>query len=31
MTWKKFSGETIQLLILQEVEKAIERESSLGN
>ena len=31
MTWKKFSGETIRLPILQEVEKAIERESSLGN
>ncbi len=31
MTWKKFSGETIRLPILQEVEKAIERESALGN
>lgn len=31
MTWKKFSGEIIQNPILDEVEKAIERESNLGN
>ncbi|TXI14330.1 MAG: hypothetical protein E6Q66_06840 [Pedobacter sp.] len=31
MTWKKFSGESIRLPILQEVERAIERECSLGN
>lgn len=31
MTWKKFSGEIIHNTILEEVEKAIERESSLGN
>jgi predicted RNase H-related nuclease YkuK (DUF458 family) len=31
MTWKKFNGEIIQSPILQEVEEAIERESSLGN
>ena len=31
MTWRKFSGEIIQLPILEEVEKAIERETNLGN
>ena len=31
MTWRKFSGEVIQLPIMEEVEKAIERESALGN
>ena len=31
MTWRKFSGEIIQLPIIEEVEQAIERESSLGN
>ena len=31
MIWKKFSGEPIQLSILEEVEHAIERETSLGN
>lgn len=31
MTWKKFSGEAIRLPLIQEVERAIERESSLGN
>jgi len=31
MTWKKFSGETIRLPILEEVAKAIERETALGN
>ncbi|WP_207421060.1 ribonuclease H-like YkuK family protein [Desertivirga brevis] len=31
MTWKKFSGEIIQNPILDEVERAIERESNLGN
>lgn len=31
MTWKKFSGEIIQIPILEEVEQAIEREYSLGN
>jgi uncharacterized protein len=29
--WKKFSGEFLQNPILEEVEKAIERESELGN
>ncbi|KAA8484136.1 hypothetical protein BDE36_3674 [Arcticibacter tournemirensis] len=31
MTWKKFSGEIIHSDIHDEVKKAIERESSLGN
>jgi len=31
MTWKKFSGELIQNPILDEVERAIERETNLGN
>jgi predicted RNase H-related nuclease YkuK (DUF458 family) len=31
MTWKKFSGETIQQNIIEEVEHAIERETNLGN
>jgi predicted RNase H-related nuclease YkuK (DUF458 family) len=31
MTWRKFSGEIIQLPIIEEVEKAIEREALLGN
>jgi uncharacterized protein len=31
MTWKKFSGEIIQNPILDEVEKAIEREAKIGN
>lgn len=31
MTWKKFSGEIIHANIIDEVEKAIERESALGN
>ena len=31
MTWKKFSGEIIQIPILEEVEQAIEREYNLGN
>lgn len=31
MTWKKFSGETIRIPIIEEVRKAIERESALGN
>ncbi|WP_207427990.1 ribonuclease H-like YkuK family protein [Pedobacter sp. SYSU D00535] len=31
MTWKKFSGETIQKPIIDEVEQAIEREYQLGN
>ncbi len=31
MGWKKFSGESLQNPILDEVEKAIERESELGN
>ncbi|MDA9555732.1 ribonuclease H-like YkuK family protein [Pelobium sp.] len=31
MTWKKFSGEIIKSSILEEVEKAIEREYNLGN
>jgi predicted RNase H-related nuclease YkuK (DUF458 family) len=31
MTWRKFSGEIIQLPIIEEVERAIERESLLGN
>ena len=31
MTWRKFSGEIIQLPIIEEVEKAIERETALGN
>jgi hypothetical protein len=31
MTWKKFSGELIELPILEEVEKAIEREYNMGN
>jgi len=31
MTWRKFSGEIIQSPILEEVEKAIEREVALGN
>lgn len=31
MAWKKFSGEIIQTPILEEVERAIERETLLGN
>ncbi len=31
MAWKKFNGELIENPILDEVEKAIERESELGN
>ena len=31
MTWRKFSGEIIQSPIIEEVEKAIERETNLGN
>lgn len=31
MTWKKFSGEPIQASIYEEVEQAIEYESSIGN
>ena len=31
MSWKKFSGESLQLPILQEVENTIEREYDLGN
>ena len=31
MTWKKFSGELINIPILEEVEQAIEREYNLGN
>lgn len=31
MGWKKFSGEYLQNPILDEVEKAIERESEIGN
>jgi predicted RNase H-related nuclease YkuK (DUF458 family) len=31
MTWRKFSGEIINSPILEEVEKAIERETALGN
>ncbi|MDB5147785.1 MAG: hypothetical protein JWQ57_1805, partial [Mucilaginibacter sp.] len=31
MTWRKFSGEVIQSPIMEEVEKAIEREALLGN
>jgi predicted RNase H-related nuclease YkuK (DUF458 family) len=31
MTWRKFSGEVIQSPIMEEVEKAIEREAALGN
>jgi predicted RNase H-related nuclease YkuK (DUF458 family) len=31
MTWRKFSGEIIQSPIMEEVEKAIERETALGN
>jgi hypothetical protein len=31
MTWKKFSGETINSSILEEVEKTIEREYQAGN
>src|SRR6202012_1017912 len=31
MTWRKFSGEIIQSSIMEEVERAIERESLLGN
>ncbi len=31
MAWKKFSGELIQNPILDEVERAIERETNLGN
>lgn len=31
MTWKKFSGEVINSSILEEVEKAIEREYEAGN
>lgn len=31
MTWKKFSGEPILLPIAEEVEKAIERETLVGN
>ena len=31
MSWKKFNGEIITTSIIQEVEKAIEREYNLGN
>jgi len=31
MTWRKFSGEIIQSPIIEEVERAIERETNLGN
>ena len=31
MAWRKFSGEIIQSPILEEVEKAIERETLIGN
>ncbi|MDB5118974.1 MAG: hypothetical protein JWN56_192 [Sphingobacteriales bacterium] len=31
MSWKKFNGEVITTPIIQEVEKAIEREYNLGN
>lgn len=31
MTWRKFSGEIIQFPIMEEVERAIEREAALGN
>ncbi len=31
MSWKKFSGENINMNIIDEVEQAIERESALGN
>jgi predicted RNase H-related nuclease YkuK (DUF458 family) len=31
MTWRKFSGDIIQLPIIEEVEQAIERETLLGN
>ena len=31
MTWRKFSGELLELPILEEVEKTIERETELGN
>ncbi|MES2810377.1 MAG: ribonuclease H-like YkuK family protein [Bacteroidota bacterium] len=31
MTWRKFSGDIIQLPIIDEVEKAIERETLQGN
>ncbi|MBU0696724.1 MAG: ribonuclease H-like YkuK family protein [Bacteroidetes bacterium] len=31
MTWKKFSGENLNLSILEEVEQTIEREYNLGN
>ena len=31
MSWKKFSGENININIIDEVEQAIERESALGN
>ena len=31
MTWRKFSGEIINSPILEEVERAIEREANLGN
>jgi predicted RNase H-related nuclease YkuK (DUF458 family) len=31
MTWKKFSGESLHLSILEEVEQTIEREYNLGN
>jgi predicted RNase H-related nuclease YkuK (DUF458 family) len=31
MTWRKFSGDIIQLPIIEEVEKAIERETLQGN
>lgn len=31
MTWKKFSGEVLQTPIIEEVEKAIEREYTIGN
>ena len=31
MTWRKFSGEIIQSPIMEEVERAIEREHLLGN
>lgn len=31
MTWKKFSGERIELPILEEVERVIEQETLMGN
>jgi predicted RNase H-related nuclease YkuK (DUF458 family) len=31
MTWKKFSGESLHLSIIEEVEQTIEREYNLGN